>query len=82
MLGPLIAGEDVSTARNGMPTEKRYVTLILRLVLDAHGRVDHGEVVDADATLLGRFSGKEGLLSTVRAWLTGQEQSQGSQPLP
>jgi hypothetical protein len=52
---------------------KRHVTLILRVLLDRHGRVDHGEMLEADGNPVARFLGSEGLVRTIRAWLSGQE---------
>ncbi len=50
----------------------RQVVLILRLVLDQRSRLHHGELVDAEATVVGRFLTLEGLLEVVRQWLGGQ----------
>jgi hypothetical protein len=50
----------------------RQVVLILRLVLDRQLRLQHGELVDAEATVLGRFLTPEGLLEIVRQWLGRQ----------
>jgi hypothetical protein len=50
----------------------RHVVLILRLVLDRQLRLQHGELVDAEATVLGRFLTPEGLLEIVRQWLGRQ----------
>jgi hypothetical protein len=58
--------------------EQRAVTLILRLVLDASGRLQYGEAVDTEAQSQGRFVGWDGLRRTVRAWLAAQEQSSGA----
>jgi hypothetical protein len=57
--------------------EKRPVTLILRLVLDAQGRLRYGEAVDTEARSQGRFVGWRGLTRTVRAWLARQERAGG-----
>ena len=57
--------------------EKQPVTLILRLVLDAQGRLQYGEAVDTEARSQGRFVGWRGLTRTVRAWLARQERSGG-----
>jgi hypothetical protein len=53
--------------------EKRYATLILRLVLDQQGRLMHGELVDVVSGFSNRFVGWRGLIRTVRAWLADQE---------
>jgi hypothetical protein len=50
----------------------RQVVLILRLVLDQRLRLRHGELVDAEATVLGRFLTLEGLLEVVQQWLARQ----------
>jgi hypothetical protein len=52
--------------------EKRYLTVILRLVVDQRGQLVQGEVVDLQARILGRFAGWKGLTCTVRAWLETQ----------
>jgi hypothetical protein len=54
---------------------KRQVVLILRLVLDADGRLEYGEAVDTEARSQGRFVGWRDLTRTVRAWLARQEVS-------
>lgn len=53
--------------------DKRYATVVLRLVLDKHGRLMHGELVDVEGTLQQRFKGRRGLTQAVRTWLAGQE---------
>jgi hypothetical protein len=60
-----------------MLMEKRSVTLILRLVLDANGRLQYGEAVDTEARSQGRFVGWRGLTRTVRAWLARHERAGG-----
>lgn len=57
---------------------KRNATLILRLVLDQRGRLMHGELLDVAGGLPDRFVAWRGLLRTVRAWLTSQEQTETS----
>ena len=71
----------MTTALEGRLGDTRYVTLILRLVLDAHGRLEHGEMVDANATLVERFIGMHGLLNSLSTWLARMEQS-GNPPGP
>jgi hypothetical protein len=59
--------------------DKRHqVTLILRLVLDAQGRLEYGEAVDTAGRSQGRFIGWHGLTRTVREWLARQEHDSGS----
>ena len=52
------------------------VVLILRLVLDQRLRLHHGELVDAEARVLGRFLTLEGLLEAIRQWLGQQSADQ------
>jgi hypothetical protein len=52
--------------------EKRYATLILRLVLDKQGRLLYGELVDVEDGHPAHFSGWRGLINAVRVWLTRQ----------
>jgi hypothetical protein len=50
--------------------DRHYVSVVLRLVLDQHRQMIHGEVV-GDATMRPiRFSGWRGLTRALRAWLT------------
>lgn len=57
----------------GKLADRRYVTVIVRLMVDARGRLVQGEIVDATATSHGRFVGWRGLIRTLRAWLASQE---------
>jgi hypothetical protein len=50
----------------------RQVILILRLVLDRQAQLRHGELLDAEAHLEGRFAGLDGLTETVGRWLARQ----------
>lgn len=52
-----------------------YVTLILRLMLDQHGQLIHGEIVDATNTLQKRFIGRNGLIGAVQDWLSQREET-------
>jgi hypothetical protein len=56
---------------------KRQVTLILRVVLDAQGRIESGEAVDAHGKPQGRFRGRDGLSRTVEEWLGRQAPGEG-----
>jgi hypothetical protein len=47
----------------------RQVVLILRLVLDQQSQLRQGELVDAEATVLGRFLTLAGLMEVMRQWL-------------
>ncbi len=46
--------------------DSRYVTLVLRLLIDRQGRLVHGEIVDVDGRTRGRFSEWRDLLKSVR----------------
>ncbi|MFN8491761.1 MAG: hypothetical protein U0350_29445 [Caldilineaceae bacterium] len=52
--------------------EKRYATLILRLLLDRQGKLLQGELVDVTTGFQGRFVGWQGLGDALRAWLRDQ----------
>jgi len=62
-----------SPAENHL-ADRRYVSVVLRLVLDQHGQMIHGEVVGDATTRPTRFSGWRGLTRAVQAWLTRHEQ--------
>lgn len=54
--------------------EKRQVTVILRLVLDARGNLVHGEVVDARGNACARFQNWRSVSRTVRGCLNAFQQ--------
>ena len=60
--------------------DRRYVSVVLRLVLDRHGQMIHGEVVGDATTRPARFSGWRGLTRAVQVWLAGQEQHDPDTP--
>ena len=49
--------------------DKRYVTVILRMRIDQRERLVHGEVVDTEGQLQGRFAGWREMTRTVRNYL-------------
>lgn len=51
----------------------RFVTVVLRLVVNGRGRLIYGEVVDAEVRSRGHFVGWRGLTRTVHAWLATLE---------
>ena len=53
---------------------KRYITVVLRLVLDERGRLTHGQLVDVANGRKQRFIGWHGLVEAMRRWLTNQRQ--------
>jgi hypothetical protein len=53
--------------------EKRYITAILRLLLDVSGELVHGELADVEGRPGKRFVGWEGLIGAVRAWTRERE---------
>jgi hypothetical protein len=53
--------------------EKRYVTAVLRLLLDKGGEIVHGEVVDVEGKPSKRFVDWAGLAPAVKAWLASLE---------
>ena len=58
--------------------EKRYIAVVLRLVLDRDGRLERGELVAEDASLIARFVGRHGLWHELRVYLDTQRLSAGS----
>jgi hypothetical protein len=50
-------------------TDQRYVTVILRLVLDRHDHLLRGEVGGTDNGPWVRFAHPSGLLEAVESWL-------------
>jgi hypothetical protein len=54
--------------------DQRYVTLIVRLLLDQRSRLVHGELGGVDEPEQGwvRFTGADGLAGAVEAWLAGR----------
>ena len=62
-----------SPAENHL-ADRRYVSVVLRMVLDQHGELIHGELVGDVNTRPTRFSGWRGLTRALQIWLTRQEQ--------
>ena len=62
--------------------DRRYVSVVLRLVLDRHGQMIHGEVVGDATTRPTRFSGWRGLTRALQAWLTRNEQGIDEPEIP
>ena len=54
--------------------DKRYVTAILRLLIDARGDLVHGEVTELDGVSTKRFIGWVDLVPTIKRWLASLEQ--------
>ncbi len=48
------------------------VTLVLRLVFDRQGCLQHGQIIDIDAELVGQFSDRAGLTRALGAWFDAQ----------
>lgn len=57
---------------NDQLSEKHQVTLILRMLMDEHSHLLHGELVDVSGNSWGHFSGWENLVTVLREWLTNQ----------
>ena len=61
--------------------EERFpVTLIVRLVVDQHGQLINGELMDATYTFRQHFLGRDGLTDAVDAWLIRQEEGGANRP--
>lgn len=63
----------IITPQKNHLSDKRYVTVIVRMVIDRRERLVHGEVVDVDGNAQGRFDGWREMIHTVRDYLTNQE---------
>jgi hypothetical protein len=48
------------------------VTVVLRVVLDGHKGLVHGDLVDLEGAPLRHFVGWRGLVRSVRSWLDRQ----------
>lgn len=49
--------------------DKRYVTVILRLLIDKHGALVHGELADTDGSAGPRFTGWPALTPAIHSWV-------------
>lgn len=60
--------------------DRRYVSVVVRLVLDQHGKMIHGEVVGDPNVRPARFSGWRGLTRALQSWLMRHEQNGADTP--
>ena len=60
--------------------ERRNVTAILRLLVDGHGRLVYGELVDEQARSWGRFRGWQELTRMLQDWLGRLEREDPPSP--
>jgi hypothetical protein len=61
-----------SQSGNGL-SAKRYITIILRLVVSGRGDIEHGEILDVDHTVHSPFIGWRGLTRTIRERLVRRD---------
>jgi hypothetical protein len=61
-------GEPTSTGDEQL-SNQQYVLVILRLLLDEHRQLVHGEVVDEAGQLHSRFRDWRGMAAAVRSWI-------------
>ena len=47
-------------------SESHYVTLVLRMMLDQHGHLVNGEIVEVESKSVWRFIGWRGLIEVLR----------------
>lgn len=59
-------------AENNNLGDKRYVTLVVRLLVNKEGIVDHGSLVDLNEDLVGRFRRLEEITDVIYHWLHTQ----------
>ncbi len=52
--------------------DTRYVTAVLRFVLDREGRMLRGEIADAAGRATRRFTDWDGALRALKSWLAAQ----------
>jgi hypothetical protein len=52
--------------------DKQHATIILRLLLDRHGRLLRGEAIDVDARPCGQFVRWQGIVPAVKACLANR----------
>jgi hypothetical protein len=67
------------SAENGL-TERRYATVVLRLVLDRRSRLLYGEALEAESNVSQRFVAWSALAGAVRACLAGSSEQGSSDP--
>lgn len=60
---------------------KHYHTLIIRLLVDEQGYVEHGVVVNVNGEPIGQFRHLADLVSLVTRWLEGGSPSTDATPL-
>ena len=60
--------------------DRRYVTVVLRVVLDRQSKIAHGELVDVEGNLVSRFVGWRGMTRGIRDWVAHQVRP-GVQPV-
>jgi hypothetical protein len=56
-------------------SDKRYATLVVRIVLDRWGHLVQGEVLEVGGAGGKRFVGWNELIDVLRDWLTSQERT-------
>jgi len=54
-------------------SEKRYVTVVVRMLIDRREQLVRGEIVDVNGIGQGQFAGWQGLIRTMRDYLTKQQ---------
>ena len=61
------------SSSGGHLADKRYVTICLRLLIDAKGQLVYGEAVEVHHGPLGRFRSWTELSEMVQAWLLSDD---------
>jgi len=56
-----------------LSSERRYVTVVVRLLVDGRGRLLHGEFVDVEGLVQGRFAHWRDFNRAVQSWLGSGE---------
>jgi hypothetical protein len=56
--------------------DKRQIILIVRVTINKQGQLLHGEIVDIEGTVIGRFAEWQRLWATILTWVASQQNGQ------
>ena len=69
----------ITTAENEL-AERRYVSVVIRLVLDRRGSLVYGEAMEVETEVSRRFTAWRQLTASVRACLAGAADGEAGRP--
>lgn len=61
-------------------TDKRYLVVVIRLLVDHHGKVERGVLIDAGGETIGQFQQLDNLPHLITYWLESWSRQQSSTP--